>query len=177
MQVRQLAVDDVALVALIDRAEHVDVEYEAVDGQLVQRPVTMAEIPTWDPHGSGPHSVAHEIAFCTALISGGATFLGAFDDESVAGLAAINPAFEPRMAWLGFLHVSRAYRRRGAGRALWDAAVDLARTGGAESMYVSAIPTGSAIGFYLARGCRLANPVHAALYEKEPDDVHLVFSL
>jgi len=48
---------------------------------------------------------------------------------------------------------------------------------GAESMYVSAVPTGSAVEFYLSRGCELANPVHPALYAEEPDDIHLVCSL
>jgi hypothetical protein len=58
--------------------------------------------------------------------------------------------------------------------ALWAAAVKVAATGGAEAMYVSAVPTGSAVGFYLSRGCELAEPVHVALYAKEPDDIHLV---
>jgi hypothetical protein len=96
MHVRQLAIDDVGLVATIDRSEHVDAEYRVVDGQLVQHPVTMAEIPTWDPRGSGPHSVAHEIDFCTSLIAGGGTMFGAFDGENFAGLTIVNPAFKPR---------------------------------------------------------------------------------
>jgi len=177
MQVRKLVIEDAALVAKIDRSEQVDVEYEVRDGQLVERPLTIAEIPAWDPSGSGPHSVAHQIEFCRSLIAGGGTLLGAFDEESVMGLAAVDPVFEPPMAWLGYLHVSRAYRRRGAAQALWDAAVDLARRAGAVSIYVSATPTGSALGFYFAQGCRLASPVHAALYEKEPEDIHLVCSL
>jgi len=61
--------------------------------------------------------------------------------------------------------------------ALWDAAVEVAMAAGAESMYVSAVPTGSAVEFYLSRGCELANPVHPALYAEEPDDIHLVCSL
>jgi hypothetical protein len=44
--VRGLAPDDVDLVALVDRSEHVDVEYEVVDGELTERPVTVTDIPT-----------------------------------------------------------------------------------------------------------------------------------
>ena len=44
-------------------------------------------------------------------------------------------------------------------------------------MYVSATPTDSAVGFYLSRGCELADPVHPALSAKEPDDVQLTYSL
>jgi hypothetical protein len=44
-------------------------------------------------------------------------------------------------------------------------------------MYVSATPTGSAVGFYLGRGCRLADPVHPDLFAQEPEDIHLVCPL
>ncbi len=103
--------------------------------------------------------------------------LGAFDEEQLAGVAVVDPSFEPRMAWLAFLHVTRPCRRRGAARALWSAAVDLAVAAGAASMYVSATPTGSAVGFYLRQGCRLADPPHPELFAHEPEDIHLICAL
>ena len=48
---------------------------------------------------------------------------------------------------------------------------------GAQQLYVSATPTASAVGFYLSRGCRLADPVHPVLFDLEPDDIHLVAEL
>jgi len=176
-EIRELGVDEVALIAEIDRSEHVEVEYTVVDGVLAERPVSMTEIPSWDPLGTGPYSVAAQIAFCETLVSGGATFLGAFDGTQTCGLAIVDASFEPPMAWLAFLYVSRPYRARGVASALWDAAVDAAVAAGARSMYVSAVPTGSAVGFYLSRGCRLANPVDPGLYADEPDDIHLVCGL
>jgi GNAT superfamily N-acetyltransferase len=182
MRVRRLLADDVSLIATIDRSEHVDVEYGVIDGQLTEQPVTMTEIPNWEPTGSGAHSVAAQVDFCTPLIAGGAVLLGAFreengDEEQPIGLAVVDPSFEPRLAWLAFLHVSRPYRRHGAALALWGSAVDLALGAGAASIYVSATPTGSAVGFYLRQGCRLADPVHPALFAHEPEDVHLVCGL
>jgi GNAT superfamily N-acetyltransferase len=177
MRVRALLPDDVSLIATIDRSEHVDVQYGVIDGRLTEQPVAMTEIPTWDATGSGPHSVAAQVDFCASLIGDGAILLGAFDEDRPVGLAVVDPAFESRLAWLAFLHVSRPHRRRGAARALWDAAVDLALAAGAEAIYVSAVPTGSAIGFYLGQGCRLADPVHPTLFANEPEDIHLVRSL
>jgi GNAT superfamily N-acetyltransferase len=178
MQVRTLADIDHALVARIDRSEHVDVEYEVIDGRLVERPVTMADIPPWDL-GTGHHSVTDKLDFCLARIAEGGIPLGAFDDgdDGVLGIAIVHPRFEPPLAWLSFLHVSRPHRRRGVARALWDAAADLAGGAGATSMYVSATPTGSAVGFYLSRGCVLADPVHPRLHAEEPEDIHLVCPL
>jgi GNAT superfamily N-acetyltransferase len=177
MEVRRLGADDLALIRTIDRSEHVDVQFGVVDGRLVEQPVVLSEVPTWDPTGSGPFSVAGEIEFCTPLIARGAVLLGAFDEDRPVGLAVVDPLFEPPVAWLAWLYVSRPDRRRGAARALWDAAVDIAVGAGAASMYVSAVPTGSAVGFYLQRGCRLADPVHPGLFAKEPEDIHLVRSL
>jgi GNAT superfamily N-acetyltransferase len=177
MRVRRLLAGDVSLIATIDRSEHVDVQYAVVDGQLTEQPVTMSEIPAWDPAGSGPHSVAFEVDFCTSVLADGAVLLGAFDEERTLGVAVVHPSFEAQRAWLAFLHVSRPYRRMGAARVLWAAAADIARGAGAESMYVSATPTGSAIGFYLGQGCRLADPIHPALFANEPEDIHLVCPL
>lgn len=172
-EVRRLGLVDVGLIARIDRSEHVDVEYTVVDGHLTERSVSMADIPPWDPVGAGPHSVSDKVAFCTPLVAGGAAIFGAFEGDRFLGLAVVDGSFEPRLAWLAFLHVSREVRRRGAASALWGAAVHEAAEAGADLMYVPATPTGSAVGFYLSRGCRLADPVHPALYAAEPDDIHL----
>lgn len=176
-EVQRLGFDDVGLIARIDRSEHVDVQYAVVDGQLIERPVSMADIPPWDPVSAGPHSVAEKVAFCAPLVAGGAVLFGAFEGDRLLGLAVVDASFEPRLAWLAFLHVSREARRRGAASALWDAAVHEAVQAGAEAMYVSATPTGSAVSFYLSRGCKLADPVHPELFANEPDDIHLACSL
>jgi GNAT superfamily N-acetyltransferase len=177
MRVARLRTEDVSLVATIDRSEQVDFQYCVTDGELRPVPPVMTEVPAWDPTGSGPHSVAAEIAFCESVVARGGILLGAFDEERTAGLAIIHPAFEPPLAWLAFLHVSRPSRRRGAARSLWNAATDIAAASGAESVYVSATPTESAVGFYLRQGCRLADPVHPDLFAAEPEDIHLVCSL
>jgi GNAT superfamily N-acetyltransferase len=177
MQVRQLAADDVSLFATIDRTEHVDIEYRVVDGELQSGPATIPDVPAWDPIGSGPHSVASHVAFCASAVARGGILLGAFDAEQTAGLAIVDPVFEPPLAWLASLHVSRPFRRRGAAQALWNVATELAVANGAKAIYVSATPTESAVGFYLKQGCRLASPVHPDLYAAEPEDIHLVRSL
>jgi GNAT superfamily N-acetyltransferase len=172
-----LGLDDVGLVASIDRSEHVDVEYCVVAGALQERPLTIADIPSWDVEGDGEFSVRHYIDVCAGLVREGGVLLGAFDGDTVAGVAIVDPSFEPPMAWLAFLHVSRPSRRRGAATALWSSAAELARGAGASSMYVSATPTGSAVAFYLHQGCHLADPVHPALHADEPDDIHLICRL
>jgi GNAT superfamily N-acetyltransferase len=179
MTITRVRLDDLhEFVGAIDRSEHVDGEYAIVGGRLVERPVTMSEIPPLDPVGDGFHSVAAKVQFCASVIDEHAgVVLGAVNGDRVAGIAVVAPSFEPPLAWFAYLGVNRADRRQGVASALWDRASRLARDSGARQLYVSATPTASAIGFYLSRGCRLADPVHRVLYEHEPDDIHLVAAL
>jgi hypothetical protein len=81
MRVKRLRAEDVSLVGAIDRSEHIDVQYRVSEGQLRQVPAAITEVPTWDSTGSGPHSVAAEIDFCSSVVAGGGVLLGTFDEE------------------------------------------------------------------------------------------------
>jgi hypothetical protein len=58
-----------------------------------------------------------------------------------------------------------------------DDAQKIARDAGAHQMYVSSIPSSSAVDFYLAQGCRLAEEPDPDLYALEPEDIHLIVAL
>ncbi len=175
--IRLLAPGDLRLaVASIDRSETVETAYRLRDGELEPRSVRW-EVPRWDPEGDGPHSVSRIVAGLEPVLERGGILMGAFAGDDPAGVAVVEACFEPTMAWLAFLHVGRRFRRRGVASALWDRAAALAANAGAASMYVSATETGSAVGFYLSRGCELADPPHPGLLAMEPDDIHLVKQL
>ena len=176
-RIRHLDTSDVSLIGRIDRSEHVDVQYAVRNGRLVEVPVLVADIPPWSDDGE-EHSITKMVEFCRPILDGGASLLGAFTHlGDLAGLAIVDPVFEPPLAWLASLHVSRLHRRTGAATALWAEAARLALAAGARSRYVSATPTGSAVGFYLRQGCRLADPVHPVLFAQEPEDIHFVCEL
>ena len=177
VEIRRLTIDDLAVVAAIDRSEHVDREYQVVDGELRERPVTMADIPPWTSSGDGSHSVASKTDFCRASLLAGGLLFAAFDGDQVLGVSVVEPAFDPPLARMTFLHVSRPHRRSGVAAALWRTAVEEAMAAAADALYVTATPTGSAVGFYLRQGCTLAIPPHPRLFEEEPDDIHLVLPL
>jgi len=176
IELRELGAEGIELIREIDRSERIDTRYTVKDGRLHGQRVDF-DVPPWDSEGGGPHSSARRISAFRPIVDGGATVLGAFIDDRLAGIAIVDPLFEGRTAWFAFLHVSRTYRRRGVASTLWAAGVEIAVAAGAESVYVSATPSGSAVGFYTSRGCRLANPPHAALFAEEPEDIHLVCSI
>lgn len=167
---------DLGALSLIDRSEEVRLAYRVVAGRLEPYPVEWT-IPPWDAVGTGEHSVAIRAGFLMSVVERGGRVLTARLGGDVAGVAVVEAGFEPDLAWLTFLHVGRPFRRRGAASALWDAAAALAADAGASRVYVSATPTESAVGFYLSRGCVLADPPHPGLFDLEPEDVHLVAPL
>ena len=71
------------------------------------------------------------------------------------------------------LYVDQAARRSGVAGALTDEVERLARRSGAQSLYVSATPSESAVGFYLSRGFQLARHVNEELSAREPEDIQM----
>ena len=176
MQIRRLPPADLALIAGIDRSEEITVGYAVQDGTLVSYAVDWA-VPAWDPSGTGEHSVHHQIQTWRPVLDQGGTLVGAFDGDAPAGLAIVDPAWESGVAWLAFLHVGRPHRRRGAATALWAEVESIAAASGAKTIYVSATPSASAVGFYLSKGCVLAPTPDPRLFAREPEDIHLIRSL
>ena len=161
--------DLAALIGGIDRSEHIDVVYEVVDGELRQLEGPFDDAPPWSDAKK-----QEQVALCAPVLARGGVLLTVDDG---AGIAVVEPVFEPGLAWLTLLHVSDPHRRRGVATALWRTAAERARAAGSTRMYVSATPTGSAVGFYTQQGCVLADPPHAELFDHEPEDIHLVCPL
>jgi ribosomal protein S18 acetylase RimI-like enzyme len=174
--IKALPKDCLSLIAQIDRSEHIESLFEVVDGELTNRPADI-DVQRWALEGDGPNSVQGLVDYLGPILDRGATLLGALEHKTLAGVAIVEEHFEDNMAWFVFLHVSNAYRRNGVGTALWNEAIERARSAGADSMYVSATPSTSAVGFYIQRGCQLAPEPHSALHEAEPDDIHLIATI
>ena len=169
---RWMEANEVIKIADIDRAETIRVGYAYSVGEL-QRMEVVWDSPAWSSD-DGEHSVAAQIRFCQDHLSRGARMYGAFDGERLAGIGIIQPEIDVETAQLAYLHVSNRYRRQGIGRRITDALIDEAKRGGAHKFYVSATPSGSAVGFYLSRGFFPTDAPIAALLELEPDDIHMI---
>jgi predicted N-acetyltransferase YhbS len=174
MEMRLLTRDEVELIWTIDRSEVHHHIYELRGGRLVRTPKYF-EIPGWRPE-----AVEKETPVLLDCFDRGGTFLGVFDAEALIGIGVLESARVGRAGdqmQLAYLYVSRAYRGRGVGTQLFDAAVSFAREAGANALYVSATPTENTVDFYLNRGCILAPEPDPRLLAAEPDDIHLLYPL
>jgi ribosomal protein S18 acetylase RimI-like enzyme len=160
----------------IDRAEIIRLGYFYRDSQLKGRPVN------WDTQGftregTGDHSFAGQIDFCRGHIQAGAKMIGAFDGNKMVAVGVLRPEIRPGLAQLAYLQVSNGYRRQGIASLMVEKLFQFAVATGADRVYVSATPTGSAVGFYMHHGFSPVKQPLPELYAMEPDDIHMVKNL
>jgi len=162
--------------AEIDRSEVIRVGYEVRHGELIEKDVVW-DTPTFMPEGDGEHTVAAQIAFCKSHMERGAVAVGVFEEELLVAVGLLTPDIRPGTAQLSYLHVSASHRRMGIATALAHQLLEIARAHGAKRVYVSATPSGSAVGFYQSLGFDLVDKPLPELYELEPDDIHMILDL
>lgn len=176
VQYRWMAPDEVGKIAEIDRSERIRTNYRYAEGELQSMAVNW-DSPAWSTEGDGDYTVAAQISFCRSHLDRQGRMYGAFAEEKLVGIGIIQPEIEAGMAQLAYLHVSNQHRRKGIGGQITEALLAEARRAGAKRMYVSATPSGSAVGFYLSRGFKPTDTPNPALFELEPDDIHMLKEL
>jgi GNAT superfamily N-acetyltransferase len=174
VDMRLLRRDEVTLLWTIDRSEVHHQTYVVRNRHLVRTP-NYFEVPGWRADAAGK-----ETPVLLRCFDRGGTFFGAFDAEDLVGMAVVDSARVGRsgdQVQLAYLYVSRAFRGRGVGSRLFEAALTCARDVGASALYVSSAPTENTVDFYLHRGCTLAPEPDPRLFAAEPDDIHLLCPL
>ena len=171
--IRWLYETDFANFKDLDRSETIRTAYKVQEGALVPYSVTW-DVPSFDPDSYGDHSVNEQIAFCRSHLERGGRMIGAFECDLLVGVGLLTPEIRPGTAQLAYLHVSADYRRAGVATRILNALLDWACHEGAQEIYVSSIPSESAVGFYIKAGFQpTMEPIHE-LVELNPEDIHLV---
>lgn len=152
---RELGPQEVERIWEIDRSEIHDEIYVLRDGALELVP-NHFEIPGWHPR---------TIEEATPKLRDDVDVrIGAFEGERLVGVAVLDGE---RLFWL---YVDAAYRGRGVGTTLFDAAAERV-----PRLLVSATPTRNTVDFYLARGCVLDPSPPPEQVAREPDDIQLIY--
>ncbi len=170
MKIRELERQEIRDVWSIDRAEVTDNVYYWEAGELVLKPEhhDLKSWPTGEPERDGP--------LLLDCFDHGGTFYGAFDGKTLTAATVLESRFMGRakdQLQLKFLHVSQRHRQAGVGCLLFEKAVATAGERGARRLYISSTPSENTVRFYLRRGCRVTEDLDAALFELEPEDIHL----
>jgi len=174
LQYRKLTPQDANRLSDIDRSELIERMYAATDGALSSTSVRI-ESPAWDER------TTREMIerFAGELLAGGTAF-GCFDGERLVGFGVLSGAFRgearERLA-VDLMYVSRSHRRRGIGTRILRELAAVAADRGAKELYISSTETESAVNFYRNNGGEVTRNVDPELFEKEPNDIHMVMKL
>ena len=169
-ELRPMTIGDLDRLGEIDRTEYVDAFYDQKGSEIALRSIEPFTGGWWP-------DLETTIEFCRGHMREGAEALGAFDGDTLIGIAMLTPEIESGVAQLSFLQVTAAWRRKGIASRLLDEALTRAEALGQQSVYVTATPTRSAIGFYLKAGFSPTEKVIPRLFELEPEDIHMVRAL
>ncbi|MDP9302151.1 MAG: GNAT family N-acetyltransferase [Actinomycetota bacterium] len=169
--IRRLPVDGLARFAEIDRSEEIRVHYRQLGEMLIEEAVSES-VPDFSKEGDY-HSIPELVKTWQPVVDAGGVLIGAFDEDRLAGLALLGTELAPGVVQVALLFVGRPYRRRGVAGALMGEMEYLARDRGARALYVSAVPSESAVRFYLSRGFRPTEPLPVP-FAKEPEDIHML---
>jgi GNAT superfamily N-acetyltransferase len=170
-ELREMTRSEIGRICEIDVTEEGTCVYKWVNGQIQRVPEKWQRRPRPVEDWRGK---AERIKL--ALDEGGLA-IGAFDGQRLVGFVFLRHRLTEKVALLQALWVSRAWRRRGIATALLRRVLDAARGEGARLAYVSACPSESACGFYLHEGFRPTVWVHRELYDREPEDIHMILAL
>ncbi|MFC3745371.1 GNAT family N-acetyltransferase [Paenibacillus sp. GCM10012306] len=170
----QMKLEDSYKIRDIDRSETIELTYRYRDGALEELK-TPHECPNWmeDHHQEIISRYEYELAH------GGVAF-GAFDGSKLVGFGVLAHKVRGRehnQLQIDLMYVTREYRRRGIGRQIFAALSKAAIEKGAEYLYISSTETESAVKFYSSFGSSIASEVDEELFNKEPDDIHMLKKL
>jgi GNAT superfamily N-acetyltransferase len=174
IEIREFAAGDVVAIAEIDRSEFIDGQYRVEGGALS---LVRVEI---DSLGWSPADVAAYVARARGALEAGGRGMAAWAGDRLVGVATLHAAGvggDPSLLLLDMLYVSRESRGHGIGRALLERIAAVAHELGATALYISATPTRTTVEAYLHMGAVVVDEPDAALFELEPDDIHLRLDL
>jgi GNAT superfamily N-acetyltransferase len=168
IEMRELTRAELTRAYAIDDSDDGDVLYVVTGACLMVTPLD------WHRPRRTPERWNHFITSWERILDEGGAVYGALCGDLLVGVAVLRPRLTAARAQLQSLFVSRAYRRQGVARRLVGAVERRAIASGARELYVSAMPSVPAVGFYLAHGFRLTDEVDPDLFAQEPEDIHLV---
>ncbi|MBD1379693.1 GNAT family N-acetyltransferase [Metabacillus arenae] len=165
---------DLNRITEIDRSEEIESIYRNKNGSLIKVPMKKT-ISNWSSETNEAN-----IKLLTPILAQGGKLIGAFDGPKLAGVSVLGNSLigeNKNQLQMAFLYVSNGYRRRGIAAQLMDFMCDLAIKKGAAFLYISATETNSAVDFYLKYGCKLTDELNPELFEREPNDIHMIYRL
>lgn len=170
---RRIDIEECDKIKQINASQYIGKAWREVNGKRQLIAINYQD-PDW-PNGYDDH-----LSSLRATIQGGGIAFGAFNHNKLLGFATINrEIFGERYKYvlLDQMFITLECRKQGIGRKLFGLCTEVAKDFRADKIYICAGSAEETIAFYFAIGCKEAKEVNKELYEEDPRDFHLEFSL
>lgn len=171
---RNLKYEESERIKEINASQYIENAWREVDGKR-----QLIEIDYHDP--DWPNGYENHLNKFKETLKRGGSAIGAFDaDGKLVGFATINREFfgvDYKYVLLDQLFITLEKRNNGIGKKLFMLAAKTAKEWGAEKLYICAGSAEDTIAFYRKMGCVDTIELQQDLYESDPRDLQLEFSL
>lgn len=171
---RRLTLEECEKIKEINASQYIGKAWREINGtrQLI-------EINYQDP--DWPNGYEYHYSNLKKTILNNGVAMGAFGStDNLLGFTTINPDFfgeKFKYVLLDQLFISLESRNKGIGKKLFTLCVDVAKEWNADKVYICAGSAEETIAFYFAIGCKESLEINKALYEADPNDYQLEFSI
>ncbi|MBK1876384.1 GNAT family N-acetyltransferase [Pelagicoccus mobilis] len=170
IELKKLSKSDLEAVHQIDRSESVERMYRKA-GQNLEAYDDSVEF------ASDPAFWEKLISWWKKELDGGAKAIGAYDGDTMTGIAMIKHDAHEGVDQIIAMYVSAEYRLSGIAKSLYLEIEDAAKASGAKQLCVHTTPTGSAVGFYLSQGFQFDAGSACSLDPENEQDIPMVKDL
>ena len=170
MEYRELVENEIDQIWNINRTEYVEKIYLITDGKLKEKEINET-FYGWPPD----ERKIYEPLLKDCYKRGG-FFLGGFINGTLKAIVILESKWIGRNGdtlQLKFLHIDRAFRRKGIGRFLFEKALERAKQQNAKRIYISSCENKNTVEFYKHLGCKITDEIDQELRKFEPNDIHM----
>lgn len=171
---RKLKLEECEYINQMNPSQYIGKAWREVDGKR-----KLVEINYQD--SDWPDGYEYHFNNLRKTILDGGSAIGAFDSNNkLLGFSTINREFfgeKYNYVLLEQLFITLEHRDKGIGKKLFMFSANVAREWNADKIYICAGSAEETIAFYFAIGCKEAEEINKGLYENDPRDYQLEFSL
>lgn len=167
IELKKLSKQDLDAVHQIDRSESVETMYRPAGDELESYDDSI-EL------ASRPEFWEKLLDQWRDEFDAGAEAIGAYDGEKMIGIAIVKHGIRQGVDQIIATYVDAEYRLSGIAKSLYLELEDSARAAGAQQLFVCAMPTGSAVGFYQSQGFQFDAGSACALPPEEEQRIPMV---
>lgn len=171
---RKLTIEECEGIKQINASQYINQAWREINGhrQLIEINYQDSDWPNGYEY--------HYSNLKNTILNNGVAF-GAFESNcKLLGFATINSDFfgeKFNYVLLDQLFITLEHRNKSIGKKLFMLCVDVAREWKADKIYICAGSAEETIAFYFAIGCKESSEINKELYESDPNDYQLEFSL